>query len=61
LPYGIAAVYVGLGEKTEALAWLERAYAEHDVNITYLKVEPELDDLRAEPRFVELVRRIGLS
>jgi len=44
----------------QALDWLQRAYDEHASWISYLNVEPRLDALRAEPRFRELVRRVGL-
>ena len=61
MPYEIALIYLSLGEKHEALAWLQTAYTERDVNITYLKVDPALDDLRSEPRFVELLKQVGPS
>jgi hypothetical protein len=54
-------VYAGLGEKDKAFEWLERAYRDHSGSVRYLKVEPRLDPLRSDPRFLELMRRIGLS
>ncbi len=55
-----AAVYAGLGEKDQAFAWLEKAYGERTSRLAYLKVEPLWDPLRSDPRFADLVRRIGL-
>jgi TolB-like protein len=53
-------LYAGLGEKDEALNWLEKAYEERADGLTWLNVDPMLDDLRPDPRFQKLVRRIGL-
>jgi tetratricopeptide (TPR) repeat protein len=54
----IAMMYVGLGEKDQAMRWLETAYAEH-FNPSIL-VRPAFDPLRSDPRFQNLVHRIGL-
>jgi hypothetical protein len=59
--YEIALVYTGLGKKQEAFKWLEEAYDAHDVGLLYLKIDPCLDPLRSDPRFVNLMRRVGLS
>jgi TolB-like protein/Flp pilus assembly protein TadD len=59
--YEIALVYAGLGRKTEAFKWLEESYRTHDEGITYIKVEPCLDPLRSDPRFDDLLSRVGLS
>jgi len=56
----IALIYAGLGEKDQAFAWLEKAYEEHSFQMQWLKVEPRWDSLRSDPRFADLVRRIGL-
>ena len=56
-----ALVHAGLDEKQEALNWLEKAYQERSGSIRYLKIEPRLNRLRAEPRFQELMRRVGLA
>lgn len=56
-PYQIGWFYARLGDKQNALDWLERAYREHDFFMAYLK---NFDFVRAEPRFRELVRRVGL-
>jgi len=59
--YEIALVYSGLGEKQDAFEWLEEAYKAHDVGLVYLKIDPCLDPLRADPRFDDLLRRVGLA
>jgi TolB-like protein/DNA-binding winged helix-turn-helix (wHTH) protein/Flp pilus assembly protein TadD len=53
--------YLGLGDKDKTFAWLERAYEEQSNILLYLKVLPFLDPLRADPRFQDLVRRVGLD
>ena len=56
-----AYVYVALGEKEKALDWLEKCYDERDLECTMLKVEPTLDPLRGEPRFLTLMKKVGLD
>ena len=58
--YDIALIYVGLGEKDQAYSWLEKAYAERARRLWALKVNPAWDSLRSDPRFANLLRRIGL-
>jgi len=58
--YHLAIVCAGLGETDQAFAWLEKAHGERDGFLTYLKVDPRLDRLRPEPRFADLLRRVGL-
>ncbi len=58
--YTIAAIYAGLGDKDQAFAWLEKAYADRSWYLTSLKVDPKLDSLRSDSRFKDLVRRVGL-
>ena len=55
-----ADAYIGLGEKDQAMASLERAYEEHDQWMVYIKAYPGWDPLRSEPRFQALVRRMNL-
>jgi TolB-like protein len=57
--YEIAIVYAGLGEKDQAFDWLEKSYGAHDKGLTYLKIDPCLDPLRSDPRFHNLLRRVG--
>jgi hypothetical protein len=59
--YDIALIYLGLGEKDQAFAWLERAYEERCPTLEFLKVEPSLDPLRSDPRFANLLRRMNLQ
>jgi serine/threonine-protein kinase len=58
--YSKALVYAGLGEKDQAFAWLEEACKQHSFQIQFLKLEPRWDSLRADSRFADIVRRIGL-
>jgi TolB-like protein/Flp pilus assembly protein TadD len=58
-PYILAEDYAALGEKNEAMDWLEKAYEERDDWINWIKVDPNLDALRSEPRFAALLRRVG--
>jgi serine/threonine-protein kinase len=60
-PYTIAMIYNSLGERDAALTWLERAYEQRNVRMTYLKVEPKWDNLRDDPRFQDLLRRVGFA
>jgi hypothetical protein len=60
-PYILAEDYAALGEKDLALEWLQKAYQERDDWIVWIKVDPNLDGLRAEPRFANLLSRVGLS
>ncbi|MDQ3754320.1 MAG: hypothetical protein M3371_06260, partial [Acidobacteriota bacterium] len=59
-PYSVATIYIGLGEKEQALHWLEKAYEERNFELIWSKVEPRLDPLHADPRFQDLLRRVGL-
>jgi len=53
--------HLGMGDKEEALADLEKAYSEHFPFLTILKVDPAFDSLRSDPRFQDLLRRVGLA
>jgi len=59
-PYSVALVHAGLGDRDQALAWLDKAYDERSDYMPYLGLEPMLDPLRSDPRFSALVRRVGL-
>jgi TolB-like protein len=56
----IAILHARLGEKDEALRWLERSFESHTRDLIYLKVEPAYDSLRGDPGFDALLRRVGL-
>ncbi|HMG17403.1 MAG TPA: winged helix-turn-helix domain-containing protein [Gemmatimonadales bacterium] len=60
-PGSVARTYAAVGERDSALAYLERAYAEHSGELTTLKVNPVYDSLRSDPRFQSLLRRVGLA
>jgi TolB-like protein len=53
-------LFAGLGDKDKAMMWLEKAYDDRADGLTWLNVEPMLDDVRSDPRFQDLIRRIGL-
>jgi tetratricopeptide (TPR) repeat protein len=57
----LARLYTTLGDREQALGWLERAYEARDGMVVYLKVYPHFDPLRGEPRFQRLLREIGLA
>ena len=59
-PSYLALLYSGLGDKDQALQWLEKAYEEHDDRLIFVITDPLIDNLRSDPRFDELTRRIGL-
>ncbi len=59
-PYSIALVHAGLGDRDQALAWLDKAYAERSDYMLYLGLEPMLDSLRSDQRFATLLGRVGL-
>ena len=59
-PYHLATVYACLGKKAEALAWLERLYADKNDYLTFIKLCPELKSMHTEPGFVDLLKRAGL-
>jgi eukaryotic-like serine/threonine-protein kinase len=59
-PAELAILYAGLGDKEGALSSLQRAYDAHDLQMHFLNVDPHYDSLRGEPRFQDLIRRVGL-
>ncbi|HEY9432950.1 MAG TPA: tetratricopeptide repeat protein, partial [Blastocatellia bacterium] len=60
-PFYIAKVYAGLGDNTQAMALLNRAFQDRSDQLTGLRVEPAFDRMRADPRFIDLMRRVGLA
>lgn len=60
-PSSMARVYMGLGERDEALRWVERMFDERDVGVVALKVSPIFDVLRPDPRYPDLLRRAGIA
>ena len=59
-PYYLALVYVGLGEKEKALSLLENAFTDRSNGLIFMAVEPELDPIRSDPRFIALERKLSL-
>jgi len=60
-PYHMAMVYAGLGERDTTFIWLEKAYGDREGRLTILKFAPEFDRLRSDPRYEDLLRRVGLT
>ena len=58
--YGVALVYAGLGDNNQAFAWLNKGVEERTHWLVWLKVDPRWDQLRSDPRFGQLVARVGL-
>lgn len=59
-PFVMAGYYTRLGQKEEAIAWLQKAYEQRDFRMTMLSVDFGFDSLRSDLRFQDLVRKIGL-
>jgi TolB-like protein/DNA-binding winged helix-turn-helix (wHTH) protein/Flp pilus assembly protein TadD len=57
----VASAYMSVGDRDQAFAWMERAYAEHPSELISLKIEPMWDPLRGDPRFQRLLERVGLA
>ncbi len=53
--------YIGMGDKDQAFVWLEKAYSQRSNLMVTLQVDPLYDPLRSDPRFPELLRRVGLE
>jgi len=60
-PYQLAIVHLGLGNIDQASHWLGRAFDKQAVDLFTPKVEPMFDGLRADPRFYDLLSRVGLA
>ena len=59
-PHFFAGIHIGLGENDRALDYLEKSYEDHSHWLIYLHIDPVMDDLRDEPRFQDLLKRVGL-
>ncbi len=57
----IASFYARLGDVEQAMNWLEKSYADRSARLTHLKVDARYDNLRADPRFAQLLHRVGLA
>ncbi len=60
-PYNFATVYLGMDDAARSMEWLERGFAERDVRMVFLGVDPKWDALRAGQRFQDLLRRVGFG
>ena len=60
-PAALVLAYLGLGDSDQAFVWLEQGYKEHSNILQTLKVLPTFDPVRADPRFIDLVHRVGLD
>ena len=59
-PYNIAIVYAGLGDKEQAIAWLQKAFQQHSYYIgVVLTTDARLDPLRSDPRFAKIIKKVG--
>ena len=58
-PYNVAMIYAGMDRRDDALAWLERGYREREPRMVFLKSEPKWNSLRGDPRFRDLLQRLG--
>jgi hypothetical protein len=59
-PNSIAGIYAWRGEKDKAFEWAERAYAQRDAGLTWLKINPDFNRLRGDPRYKALLRKLNL-
>lgn len=59
-PYFLAGIHIGLGEEDRAMEYLEKSYEEHSHWLIYLHIDPSMDGLRSDPRFQDLLGRVGL-
>ncbi len=59
--YSVAELYARLGERDQALQWLDKGYQERSHNMAFIKIEPMLDSLHSDPRFQNLLRRMRLT
>jgi eukaryotic-like serine/threonine-protein kinase len=58
--YEVAGIYAGLGDKGEAFRWLEKGYEERSASMVYLGIDPFWYGMHSDPRFADLLRRIGI-
>jgi hypothetical protein len=60
-PYFFATLYAAMGQKDEALNWLEKGFRERDVFLAWLKVDSAVDPLRNDARFKQLLQEVGFT
>lgn len=59
-PWSFALMYAGLGDKQQVFFWLERSYRRREHDLVFARVWPFFDSIRSDPRYLDLLRRIGL-
>lgn len=59
-PFGIALAYLGLGQRTQALEWLQKAFDDHTTTMVWAKIDPELDRLRSTPELQAMLAKMKL-
>src|SRR6185436_14129161 len=59
-PYSVAMVHIGLGDYDRAFEWLEKAYEERSAWLTWMKTGPGFNPVRNDPRFADLIKRVGI-
>ena len=57
--YYIATAYAGLGDREQTLSWLEKGYEEHSPGMVFLRTDPLMDSMLSDPRYIDLMRRVG--
>jgi len=60
-PFAKAIAFLGLDRRQEAIDALEQCYRQRDTGLTQIKINPLFNSIRAEPRFISIVRRIGFE
>jgi len=60
-PFRIAEIHVGLGQYDEAFEWLEKAYTTSSAGLVFVKIAPRLEPLHSDPRYAELLKKMGLE
>jgi len=58
---GVALVYAALGETEEAFEWLEKSYQKHEESLCSIGIDPKFDPIRDDPRFNDILKKVGLS
>jgi tetratricopeptide (TPR) repeat protein len=61
MAFSVALLYANAGEKEAAIDWLERAYQQHGALLEYIRISPEFEALRPDPRYQDLLRRLNLA
>ena len=60
-PFGIAIVYTALNDKDKAFEWLNKAYEDRAPHLAHIRVDPTWDNLRSDPRYINLLKRMNLE